>query len=809
MTKPTPLRLQKAKAAAVTTAVVATTAALTAGVGSAAPEALLAHKRTMEAEVALAAVPGLPDIPGLEDLDLAGIPKLGGAYAVGPVFWAAELLGIMPIDVIKAAAGLIGGSEVATLVTQLLEVLEFLSPVDIGVKGPWPSDVYNAVNNLDYLTGGVADLLKGPIRAIPIAGPIVWGAIDTIVETIIDKAPVLNQRRAFTFSESLGGLTTSLAYRDMIKAVQSNNPEWGEGVTGQWLIFFNNPSRPGGGLFALATPITNLFGLNLSTPPAGSYTNGAANGGDITKVINTAIMDISWAYNILSDAPTTLNPLAWANAAVGAVFLTYLIPSANNNILSHVVPELTLSIADGLKTMLDITGGQGLEMVPGWSDIVEIVDKLDLLGLHPEKVLEEISDLTKFPGTAHYITYNSGNLPLLEPFRMIPRLVSLLPGVHIPTPLTDSVEEALRMIINMGYQDVDPVTLQRRFDMAGQQAYLYKNPLTPTQTLAAQKLIFNTLLDGIVNNALTPSKWTPTIPFLNLAPVYENDVTLAVAAALKQIVEGIRSAVNPMFDAVQTGLKPVTDVLDAVDGQITDALDDVFHVKEPTPTDSSILARSMDLTEAEEATPFQSSQLRTLFVAKEDITPVPEVEATDGATDGATEGTTEETPVSEEVDASQPTPAPEAEKPAETVTDKNPSAPAAEGGQTGASSEDTGQNDGNDAGQTKDSANDTADTQDSPKETKKPRGLKKITESFKAAPGKHAADANDPAKRSVQETVEKVANDTDDATTNLDKAANDIKAKSKARASKKSKTSNDQSTATESSESTSDDKAAA
>ncbi|AKS32677.1 PE-PPE domain-containing protein [Mycolicibacterium goodii] len=747
----------------------------------------MAHKRTVEAEVALAAAPDLPDIPGLPDL--SAIPKLGGAYAVGPVFWAAQLLGITPLDVVEAAAGLVGGSEVAGLVNQLLQVLEALSPVEIGVKGPWPSDVYNAVNNLDYLASGIGDLIGEPVKAIPLVGPLVWGAVKEIVETIIGVAPVLNQRRAVIFSESLGGLSTSLAYRDMIKAVQTDAADWGDGVTGQWLIFFNNPSRPGGGLFALATPITNLFGLNLSTPPAGSYTNEAANDGDVTKVINTAIMDISWAYNILSDAPTTLNPLAWANAAVGAVFLTYLTPSANNNILSHVVPELTVSIADGLKTMLDITGGQGLDMVPGWNEIVDVVKALDLLGLQPEKVLEEIANLTKFPGTAHYITYDSGNLPLLEPFRLVPRLLNLIPGVDIPTPLTDSVEEALRMMVNMGYQDVDPETLQRRFDMAGEQAYLYKNPLTPTQMVAAQKLIFNTLIDGIVNNALTPSKWTPTIPGLNLAPIFENDITLAVSAVLRQMVEGFRDAVNPVFGAVETGLKPITDALDAIDSQVTDALDGVFHVDEPTPNVSTEEDAANRTTAVNDLAASEGNQLRTLFVAKEDITPVPEVD---------TEADTEA----------------EADKPVDVVTETpttESTAPATDGGTTGTPAESQNQTETKDADQAKDTAGETAtdagDKQDAPTKPQKPRGLKKITESFKATPGKHAADANDPAKKTVQETVEKVTAGVDDAVKNLEKAAKDAKAKATANASA-SKTSDKKSEGADA-DTASDDQAAA
>ncbi|MGV0744855.1 PE-PPE domain-containing protein [Mycolicibacterium sp. XJ870] len=661
MSKPTPPRLRKAKAAAVTAAVVATTAALTAGVTSQAPEALLAHKRALQAEVELAAAPQLPAVP-----DIVGI------YGVGPIFWAAQLLGLTPMAVVQAAAGLLGGSEMAATVGQLLDFLGTILPVEAGVKGPLPSDVYNAVNGLDYTASGLLDMIEGPITSVIPA--VAWNLLKGFLDDIIAEAPILNQRRAIIFSESLGGLTTSLAYRDMIAAVQSNDPEWGVGVTGQWLIFFNNPSRPGGGLFALATPITNLFGLNLSTPPAGSYTNESTNG-DITKVLNTSILDITWAYNILSDAPTTLNPLAWANAASGAVFLTYLIPGEGNNIGGHVLPLAIEGLLDGIKVMLDPTGGQGLELVPGWDEIVDIAGDIPILNL--DTLLEDIADASKFPGTATYITYDSGNLPLLEPFNMVPRLVSLVPGYNVPTPLTNSVEDALRMLVNMGYQDVDPATLERGFDMAGEQAYFYDSPLTPTQQLAAGQTVFNALIDGIQNNALTPSKWTPTVPGADFSPIFENAMTESAAAALSAALQAVQDAANPVFTAVETGLAPVTGVLDQVDAQATTALDNVFKVQEPVPD------ASMDTNPASpgplsvSSVPSVGSELRTL--------------------------------------------------------------------------------------------KDLGIEKDSSKDTEVPKGLKKITESFKAKPGKHAADTGDRVKKSVQETVDKVKDGLKEATDKAEK----------------------------------------
>lgn len=410
MSQPTSPRLPKAKAAATAAAVVATTAALTAGVASSAPEALAAHNRSVQAEVELTAA---------SNPDVGKIPDIVGIYGVGPIFWTAQLLGITPENVIRTAGGLTGNTALAETVIGLLDLLDAISPIEAGVKGPLPDDVYNAVNGLTYTTDALAQLL----------GVRDGSVMDKIVDWLVGNAPILNQRRDIILSESLGGLTTSLAYRDMINAVQSDDPNWGVGVTGQWLIFVNNVSRPGGGLFALATPLTNLFGLNLTTPDAGSYTNP-----DKTKVLNTSILDITWAYNPLSDVPTTLNPLAWANSAAAGVFLTYLLPDEGNNIGNHVLPKLLTGIGDGIKVMVDPTGGQGTSLIPG---LGKLLDSLNI------KLLD-------FPGNATYITYDSGNLPLLEPFRMAPHLLNLVPGVDIPTPLTDSIEPALRKLVNMG-----------------------------------------------------------------------------------------------------------------------------------------------------------------------------------------------------------------------------------------------------------------------------------------------------------------------------------------------------------------------
>lgn len=571
MSQPTSPRLPKAKAAATAAAVVATTAALTAGVASSAPEALAAHNRSVQAEVELTAA---------SNPDVGKIPDIVGIYGVGPIFWTAQLLGITPENVIRTAGGLTGNTALAETVIGLLDLLDAISPIEAGVKGPMPDDVYNAVNGLTYTTDALAQLL----------GVRDGSVMDKIVDWLVGNAPILNQRRDIILSESLGGLTTSLAYRDMINAVQSDDPNWGVGVTGQWLIFVNNVSRPGGGLFALATPLTNLFGLNLTTPDAGSYTNP-----DKTKVLNTSILDITWAYNPLSDVPTTLNPLAWANSAAAGVFLTYLLPDEGNNIGNHVLPKLLTGIGDGIKVMVDPTGGQGTSLIPGLGKL------LDGLGIK----------LLAFPGNATYITYDSGNLPLLEPFRMAPHLLNLVPGVDIPTPLTDSIEPALRKLVNMGYQDVDPNTLERTFNEAGEQAYFWHSPLTPTQQLAANQIVFDALIDGIQDNALNPDAWVAKLPGANLEPIVKNAVSVAVAKALSDALEAVQKGADPMFDAVEKGLAPVTHALDDMNAQMETAIDNMLKVNGST-------ANKKSGSQSINSLPSAGTQLKTLSVEASD-----------------------------------------------------------------------------------------------------------------------------------------------------------------------------------------------
>ncbi|MFA5711118.1 hypothetical protein [Mycolicibacterium sp.] len=333
------------------------------------------------------------------------------------------------------------------------------------------------------------------------------------------------------------------------------------------------------------------------------------------------MLDITAAYNIWSDAPTTLNPLAWANAAAGGFLITYLIPDglnlANTNFdpLTILDPDsqlgiLTAAVLNGGIVMLDPTGGQGLDAVPQWAQLVNVIDDVPIVGDLLAGALNLISDELRLPeGQSYFVTYDSGNLPLLEPLDLLPRLLGLA-GVNVPQPFHNSIEDALRMAINAGYQDVDPVTLERGFDMAGDQALIWRSALTPSEQFDAGWTISNTLLDGIQKNLLNPVAWTPSIVgqdgFNDAAKaIIENAIFMAASQFINEALDAGQDLANDGFTALRDALKPMLDIADQLNAQAEGAIDDVMQVDklDPAPnpapdTTSGAQARLMSATEA-------------------------------------------------------------------------------------------------------------------------------------------------------------------------------------------------------------------
>ncbi|BBY99726.1 PE-PPE domain-containing protein [Mycolicibacterium fallax] len=166
------------------------------------------------------------------------------------------------------------------------------------------------------------------------------------------------------------------------------------------------------------------------------------------KMLVTIKADATWAYDYMSDAPVTANPIAWANSAMSVL------------------------------SLLDLAG------VTGDGDISKT-------GLTIYQVPEGERDA----GT-YYLTLTQNQLPLVAPLRLPAQLISKATGEQIGTPVADTFEPLLKILTNIGYTDV--ITPQQlangEFDPAKYDAYdrsyleMHNPVLFGTQTLELREI---------------------------------------------------------------------------------------------------------------------------------------------------------------------------------------------------------------------------------------------------------------------------------------------------------------------------------
>jgi hypothetical protein len=194
------------------------------------------------------------------------------------------------------------------------------------------------------------------------------------------------------------------------------------------LILIRNPGTPNGGLYARFAPLyQDLTGVNPVTPKrqdvlpagvdadmiakllAGDASDISLNDlGDLQATLDSADgkpiiislkANVGWEYDLMSDAPATANPVAWANSVASSLFLTNLL------------------------TGLDFSKlGDGAYVSPD--------------------------------GTLYY-TIPVDDLPLLAPLRAPAQVLGLLTGNLDPnTPVADAIEPFLKILVNSAYTDV-------------------------------------------------------------------------------------------------------------------------------------------------------------------------------------------------------------------------------------------------------------------------------------------------------------------------------------------------------------------
>ncbi|WP_280832415.1 PE-PPE domain-containing protein [Mycolicibacterium frederiksbergense] len=309
-------------------------------------------------------------------------------------------------------------------------------------------------------------------------------------------------------------------------------------VTVLSLVLVRNPGRANGGLYARFAPVYQaVTGINPITPerqdilPEGVDPDLirnllTGNGGGLTldelgnlqavienadgkPIVITLKADIGWQYDLLSDAPATANPIAWANSVASAVFLTNLITGTDFQNL----------------------GGGGY--------------------IGPD-------------GTVYY-TLPVDQLPLLTPLRLPAQLVGLATGnTDVNTPLADALEPALRMMVNLGYTDVvrnPDGTYTRTLDKFGEPTLFGTRTLTREQAALVPGDLIAALGAGFgdeLSDVLIRTK-NDVVKTLEIKLTDQQDVEIDKAlshpgSTIRTVSRDVGNGVSQVLTAVESGL---------------------------------------------------------------------------------------------------------------------------------------------------------------------------------------------------------------------------------------------------------------
>jgi hypothetical protein len=372
-----------------------------------------------------------------------------------------------------------------------------------------------------------------------------------------------------TFGSGIAARNLVAAYRAQISSVNGITPpgytpfQAGAGsivnTTNQVLAFLRNPLRPNGGLDARFAPILNLFGVDTTVPAAGVNSSTGIK-------LNTATLDVTWAYDLFSDFPVTLNPFSLTNSLFAAL---------PTNLLGGV----------SLKGIEDTTA-LGVNV----ASVLGIINRIS-------GGLAGVDD-----GKAWYGTLLPNDLPILEPLRLPARLLNAIFGLDLGTPFADALQPALTILVNTGYSDVvtpadiaaDPALADkyqpydRTFLTSGTtETFLSVSPLTPAEWLQVPGDVFQALITGFRDVFVPPAPQTPPASVLNAAASTVLSVEPAPAVVAQPVagVPAVEAAVAVQADATPTS-SPGSDVAVAVDPAV-----DPVEAESPEPAASPRKAR--------------------------------------------------------------------------------------------------------------------------------------------------------------------------------------------------------------------------
>jgi len=240
--------------------------------------------------------------------------------------------------------------------------------------------------------------------------------------------------------------------------------------------------------------------------------------------LNTATLDVTWAYDLFSDFPVTLNPFSLVNS-----LLTFL--------------------------PVNLAGGVSLKALDTTAAGVNVASVLGILN----RLSGGIAGVDD--GQAWYGTLLPNDLPILEPLRLPSRLINAVFGTSLGTPFADALQPAFTILVNTGYSDVvtpadiaaDPTladTYQpydRTFlTSATPEPFLSVNPLTPAEWVQVPGDVVRALFTGFGDVFFPSAPATPPASVMpSLAPSVSAARTLAAAETQPDVVADDAAATDP------------------------------------------------------------------------------------------------------------------------------------------------------------------------------------------------------------------------------------------------------------------------
>jgi len=429
------------------------------------------------AAVATAATVAVSAAPSASALDVNQ-----QVYTAGPLL---NLLPLLGIDTIPISLGNL------PVVGETTLILDF-APIGYDAQ-----TIYNTINALPFAKRGAFSSIYDRVIGAPADPPTQFPAV---------------------LGSGIGTRNLVDSYRAQISSVNGNTPPGytpfqpvpgaNPTQTNQALLYLRNPLRPNGGIDARFAPILNLFGVDTTLPAAGVNTGTGLK-------LNTATLDVTWAYDLFSDFPVTLNPFSLVNS-----LLTFL----------------PVNLAGGVSL-------KGLDATAAGVNVASVLGIINRLS----GGIAGVDD-----GQAFYGTLLPNDLPILEPLRLPSRLINAVFGTDLGTPFADALQPAFTILVNTGYSDVvtpadiaaDPTladTYQpydRTFlTSATPEPFLSVNPLTPAEWLQVPGDVVRALFTGFGDVFFPSAPATPPASVLpSLAPPASAARTLAAAEAQPAVV---------------------------------------------------------------------------------------------------------------------------------------------------------------------------------------------------------------------------------------------------------------------------------